>query len=145
VPILATLTLTAAVALPATASAAGADPSQNTATPAATSTAASLTQAFAAGRHVDDTAIGGIRDGSLHTGTAGGRTWAIAAFSTADTAKAQEAVGLQDADTGVFVQTGSSWHLVSTGLYGCAVGLPAALKTAWGISAPSACTGSAPA
>ncbi|ACU76287.1 PKD domain containing protein [Catenulispora acidiphila DSM 44928] len=146
VPILATLTLTAATVLPATASAAGADPSQSTATaPAATSTAASLTQAFAAGRHVDDTAIGGIRDGSLHTGAADGRTWAIAAFATAETAKPQEAVGLQDADTGVFVQTGSSWHLVSTGLYGCAVGLPAALKTAWGISASSVCTGSAPA
>ena len=145
-PILATLTLTAATVLPATASAAGADPSQSTATaPAATSTAASLTQAFAAGRHVDDTAIGGIRDGSLHTGVADGRTWAIAAFATAGTAKPQEAVGLQDADTGVFVQTGSSWHLVSTGLYGCAVGLPAALKTAWGISASSVCRGSAPA
>lgn len=147
VPILATLTLTAATVLPATAAGPpGADPSQSTATPpAATSTAASLTQAFAAGRHVDDTAIGGIRDGSLHTGAADGRTWAIAAFATAETATPQEAVGLQDADTGVFVQTGSSWHLVSTGLYGCAVGLPAALKTAWGISASSVCTGSAPA
>ena len=140
----ATLALATATVLPAAAAEPTSSQSAVTAS-AATSTAAQLTRAFAAGRHVGGDAIGGIRAGTLHTGTADGRTWAIAAFDAADTAKPEQAVSLQDANTGVFVQTGSSWRLVSTGLYGCAVGLPAALKTAWNIAAPSVCGGSAPA
>ena len=127
-----------------------ADTSQSSATPSAAtsasaSTADALTRIFAAARHVGGDAIGGIRAGTLHTGTADGQTWAVAAFDAADSAKPEQVVGLQDANTGVFVRTGSSWRLVSAGLYGCAVGLPAALKTAWNISAPGVCSGSASA
>ena len=154
VSILTTLALTTAMVpaatadssqSPATRSAPSAPSAPSAATSAATSTAATLTRAFAAGRHVGGDAIGGIRAGTLHTGTADGQTWAVAAFDAADTATPEQAVTLQDANTGVFVQTGSSWRLVSTGLYGCASGLPAALKTAWNISAPSVCSASAPA
>lgn len=136
-----TLALGAATALPATAAA-----SQGTAaSTGAASTTTALTQAFAAGRHVGAATIGAVRAGTLHTGTADGQTWAIASFAPADAAKPQQALSLQDADTGVFTETNGGWHLVSTGLYGCADGLPAALKTAWHIAAPSVCTGSAPA
>ena len=139
-PIIIAFALGTATVLPATAATA-----QSAGPSSAASTTVALTQAFAAGRHVGAAAIGGIRTGTLHTGTADGHTWAIAAFAPADTAKPQQAISLQDADTGVFTEAGESWHLVSTGLYGCAVGLPATLKAAWHIAASSACTGSAPA
>jgi len=147
--IITTLTLATATVLPAsaaTADPAGSPGSQASATSSAAGSIADvLTRSFAAGRHVGGDAIGGVRAGTLHTGTADGKTWAIAAFDAADSARPEQAIALQDANTGVFVQSGSSWKLVSAGLYGCAGGLPAALKTAWGISAPSVCSGSAPA
>ena len=96
-------------------------------------TAAALTRAFEAGRHVPGSAIGGIRPGTLHAGTAGGTEWAIASFTPSASAGKQVAAGFQDGGgTGVFSVGGGGWRLVKTGPYGCGEGLPATLKKAWG-------------
>ena len=72
-----------------------------------------------AGRHVPGSAVGGIRAGALRTGTADGEQWAIASLIPARSAAPQLAAAFQDgAATGVFTETGASWHLVSTGFYG---------------------------
>ncbi len=148
--VLAGLTLLVASAVPALAATqAGAHPasaaSAGTGLKAGTVPEA-LAQAFEAGRHahVPGSAVGGIRAGTLHTGTADGKQWAIVTFTPAKSASPEVATSFQDGGaTGVFTRTGGSWHLVSTGLYGCGIGLPATLKTAWGIGSPSVCTTSA--
>ena len=104
---------------------------------------AALTQAFEAARHISGSAVAGIRAGTLHTGTADGTEWAIASFTPAASAGKQLAAGFQDgAATGVFNMRNGGWHLVDTGLYGCGVGLPAALQKAWGLADTADCTGS---
>ena len=104
-------------------------------------TAAALTRAFEAGRHVPGSAIGGIRPGTLHAGTAGGTEWAIASFTPSASAGQQVAAGFQDGGgTGVFSVGSGGWRLVNTGAYGCGEGLPATLKKAWGLADPAGCT-----
>ena len=145
-PILGALALLFAVAGPASAA------TQSAAQPAASAGTgikagtiqAVLSQAFEAGQHVPAAEVGGVRAGTLHTGTSNGEQWAIAGFTPAKSATAKEAADFQDgAATGVFDKTGGTWHLVRTGLYGCADGLPAALKTAWGLGSSAVCTTSA--
>ncbi len=150
-PVLAVLALLVALAGPASAAArppapaAPATTAGSTAATTAGSTAAGLSQAFAAARHLPAAEVGGVRAGTLHTGTTGGAQWAVASFTPARSATAQQAAGFQDGTaSGVFEQAGGSWHLVRTGLYGCADGLPAALRTAWGLGRPAACTTSSP-
>src|SRR5579875_443341 len=138
-PALAALTVSAALtavtaltAAPALAAGTGADPAEATA----------LAQAFEAGRHVPGSVIGGIRPGTLHTGTAGGAEWAIASFTPSPSAGEQVAAGFKDgAATGVFKDQNGRWRLVTTGPYGCGEGLPATLKRAWGLADPAACAG----
>jgi PKD repeat protein len=104
-------------------------------------TAAALTQAFEAGRPIPGSAMGGIRPGTLHTGTAGGTEWAIASFTPSASASKQAAAGFQDGGgTGVFSIQNGGWRLVKTGTYGCGEGLPATLKKAWGLADPAGCT-----
>ena len=89
-------------------------------------------------------AVGGVRAGSLHTGTANGRQWAIATFEPAASAAPKVASTFQDgAATGVFSKGNGVWRLVRTGIYGCGDGLPATLRQAWHIADPSACSASA--
>jgi hypothetical protein len=135
-PVLGALAVIAALsAAPVTAAA-------STGTGPATET--SLGQAFEAGRHIPGSDIAGIRPGTLHTGTAAGAEWAIASFTPSVSAGKQAAAGFQDgAATGVFEYRGGTWRLVTTGPYGCGDGLPATLKTAWGLADPAACTGTA--
>jgi PKD domain-containing protein/CHAP domain-containing protein len=146
IPALAGLALIAMSAAPASAGtqSAGHSPSPAGTRIAAGTTQGALAQAFTAARHVAGSAVGSIRPGSLHTGTADGRQWAIASFLPKKSDSAEMAISFQDgAATGVFEKTHGSWRLVSTGLYGCAVGLPASLKKAWHIGSPSLCTRSA--
>ena len=104
--------------------------------------AAALARAFEADRPVPGSVISGIRPGTLHAGTADGTEWAIASFTPAGSAGEQVAAGFQDgAATGVFNDRGGTWRLVTTGPYGCGVGLPATLKEAWGLAAPAGCAG----
>lgn len=133
-PVLAALAvITALTAAPVTAAA-------NTGRSSAQATA--LTQAFEAGRHIPGSVIGGIRPGTLHTGTADGTEWAIASFTPSASASKQVAAGFQDgAATGVFNKQNGQWRLVKTGPYGCGEGLPATLKKAWGLAGPAGCTG----
>jgi PKD domain/CHAP domain len=115
--------------------------SASTGTSTDTGTAAELTQAFEAGQHLLGSAIGGIRPGTLHTGTAEGTEWAIAAFTPSASASKQVAAGFQDGGgTGVFRIQNDSWRLIGTTLYGCGEGLPATLKQAWGLADPAGCT-----
>lgn len=103
-------------------------------------TATALTQAFEADRHLPASSIGGIRPGTLHTGTAGGTEWAIAAFTPSATASKQVAAGFQDGGgTGVFSVHNGRWRLLGTSLYGCGDGLPGTLKHAW-LKPPAGCT-----
>jgi len=103
--------------------------------------ATALTQAFQAARDIPGSAIGGIRPGTLHTGAADGTEWAIASFTPAAPTGTQVAAGFQDgAGTGIFKLRSGRWRLVKTGPYGCGDGLPAALKTAWGLAEPAGCT-----
>jgi hypothetical protein len=148
-PVLLALTLLWPTAGPALAAAQGvtSEPATQPTASAGTGTATGtlsveLAQAFEAGRHVPGSAVGGIRTGTLHTGTAGGAQWAIASLvPAASAAKTPAAAAFQDgAATGVFTESGGSWHLVGTGLYGCGDGLPAALKTAWNLGSQAACT-----
>ena len=144
---LALVLMAAAPASAATQSATGSTPSPtaSAATAAEANTVqAALTRAFEGGRHVPGSAVGGVRAGTLHTGTADGKQWAIASFVPAKSASQEVAASFQDGGSaGVFTQSDGSWRLVSTGLYGCATGLPAALKPAFGITSPSLCTASA--
>lgn len=144
-PVLAALALALAPAMPASAASASAGiPAADGAYPSG-SVQASLAQAFASGSHIAGSALGAIRAGTLHTGTADGTQWAVATFDPAKSASQQDAAKFQDgASSGVFSKTGtgSSWRLVSTGMYGCASGLPASLKSAWHITAPATCDAS---
>ena len=133
------VTLAVITALTTAPMAAVASTSTSTGTSPATATA--LTQAFEAGRHLSGPAIGGIRPGSLHTGTAGGTEWAIATFIPSASASKQVAAGFQDGGgTGVFSLQNGMWRFLGAGLYGCGEGLPGALKQAWGLAAPAGCT-----
>jgi hypothetical protein len=128
--------ITALTAAPVTAVA-----STGTGTGTSPATAAALTQAFAAGRPIPVSALGGIRPGTLHTGTAGGTEWAIASFTPSASASKQVAAGFQDGGgTGVFSLRSGGWRLVNAGAYGCGEGLPATLKKAWGLADPAGCT-----
>jgi hypothetical protein len=123
------------------APAAAAAPAASTGTGTAPATA--LAQAFEAGRHIPGSVIGGIRPGTLHTGTADGTEWAIASFTPSDPAS-EQAAGFQDgAATGVFTNRGGTWRLVTTGPYGCGDGLPATLKKAWGLADSAVCSATA--
>jgi PKD repeat protein len=44
------------------------------------------------------------------------------------------------AASGVFAEADGSWRLVQTGPYGCGYGLPGALRAAWRLARPAACT-----
>ena len=103
--------------------------------------AAALERAFEAARHVPAADMGGVSAATLHVGSAGGRTWAIASFTPARAAARKVGTSFQDgAGTGVFTSTGGAWRLVRTGLYGCGGGLPASLRSAWHLADPAACT-----
>jgi hypothetical protein len=132
-------------AVPASAAQAAAQPAaRHAATAQPSSVASALARAFEAGRHVPGSAVGGIRPGTLHVGTANGQQWAIASFTPAASAAPKLSASFQDgAATGVFTEASGVWHLVRTGLYGCGDGLPGALKTAWQLTTPAACTASA--
>ncbi|HEY3953576.1 MAG TPA: PKD domain-containing protein [Streptosporangiaceae bacterium] len=105
---------------------------------------AALEHAFEAARHVPAADVGGIRAGTLHVGSAGGREWATASFAPAKAVAPRVAVGFQDgAGTGVFAESRGVWHLVQTGLYNCGKGLPGTLAAAWHLARTQACTASA--
>lgn len=110
---------------------------------------AALIQSFESGDHVPGSAVGGIRAGSLHVGSADGTEWAIATFVPAKSAGQAAAARFQDGGaTGVFSGHDGSWRLVRTGPYGCATELPAALRQSWGVTDPAGCSsgsGQAPA
>jgi hypothetical protein len=128
--------LSAAVAAPGAVASAASSP--------ATSVTASLKGAYEAALHVPGADVGGIRSGTLHSGSAAGHEWAIASFTPARSAAKRVAVNFQDgAATGVFTKTRGTWRLVQTGLYGCGDGLPASLKSAWHLADPAACSTSA--
>jgi PKD domain/CHAP domain len=112
---------------------------------AATATiAGDLEQAYAAAAHVPEAAIGGVRAGSLHVASASGTTWAIASFVPSAHAAALVRDGFQDgAATGTFAAAAGRWRLVRTGLYGCGLGLPAAVRQAWHLADPANCDASA--
>ncbi|MGH3171287.1 MAG: PKD domain-containing protein, partial [Trebonia sp.] len=104
----------------------------------AQSAASSLARAYEAGHRLPASAVGGVRAGTLHTGTSGGHEWAIASFAPAKSVTSAQSVAFQDgAASGVFEKTGGAWHLVRSGSTVCGEGLPAALKTAWHITAPA--------
>jgi hypothetical protein len=112
----------------------------------ATSAEAVLAGAFEAARHIPAVDVGGIRAGTLHVGSAGGRQWAIASFMPTRSAAQKVAPEFQDgAATGVFTQAHGTWRLVQSGLYSCGDDLPAALKKAWHLGETAACTESAAA
>ena len=118
----------------------------NAASSPATSAAATLTGTFEAARHIPAADVDGIRAGTLHLGSAGGREWAIASFTPTRSAAQKVGADFQDgAATGVFTRTHGTWRMVQTGLYGCGNGLPAALKHAWHLGSATACTESATA
>src|ERR1700760_4089646 len=115
--------------------------------------------ATAAARHLPSSAIGGVRAGSLHAGTAAGADWALASFEPSAAAGKLAAgfaggappgglrqtggggdPGRAGAATGVFRQAGGVGPLVRTGPYGCGAGLPVRLKQAWGLAGPSTCS-----
>jgi PKD domain-containing protein/CHAP domain-containing protein len=111
-----------------------------------TSAAAGLAGAFEAARHIPAADLAGVRAGTLHTGSSDGREWAIASFTPARAAVQKVAADFQDgAATGVFTKKNGTWRLVQSGLYGCAAGLPSALKKAWHLGDPAVCAASASA
>ena len=116
-------------------------------TPAAATAAVGrdLEQAYAAAAHVPEAAIGGVRAGSLHVASVSGTSWAIASFVPSVHAAAPVRDGFQDgAATGTFTAaSGGRWRLVRTGLYGCGLGLPAAVRQAWHLADPASCGASA--
>ncbi|HWG15248.1 MAG TPA: PKD domain-containing protein [Streptosporangiaceae bacterium] len=144
-PVLAVLALLAAVVTSPAMTAAAAQASPATSRSAATSVsplAVPLEQAFAAARHLPAAAIGGVRSGTLHQGSAAGIDWALASFVPA-TSAGKLAAGFADgAATGVFRRSGGVWHLVRTGPYGCGAGLPASLKQTWRLADPATCSAS---
>jgi PKD repeat protein len=101
-----------------------------------------LENAYAAAARVPGSAIGGVRAGSLHLGSASGTGWAIASFTPSAHAAAPVQDRFQDgAATGVFVRAGDgAWRLARTGPYGCGRGLPAAVRQAWHLADPASCT-----
>ena len=104
---------------------------------------AALTGAFEGARHVPAADVAGIRGGTLHVGSAGGREWAIATFAPTKSAAQKAGTDFQDgAATGVFTKSGGAWRLVQAGLYGCGDGLPAVLKKAWHLGDPATCSAS---
>lgn len=132
--------VTAGPAEAATTSAATTSAIAAVTTTPATSVSVSLSRAFEVARDVPAGDVSGIRPGTLHVGSAGGQTWAIATFTPAKGAGRRAATGFQDgAATGVFTRAGGAWRLVQTGLYGCADGLPAVLKVEWHLSDPTVC------
>lgn len=151
VPVVAGLTAFSTVAALAAAPASAASAGTGAAVPpkaapaSVTAVGSALEQAFETATHQAGGVIGGVRAGSLHTGTAAGRTWAIASFTAAKSASEESAASLQDGDSsGVFTESHGVWKLVDAGLYGCADGLPVALKSAWHLDAPaSVCSDSA--
>jgi hypothetical protein len=118
---------------------------------AATADRAALEQAYASARHLPKSAIGGIRPGSVHLATvpATGAKWAVASFTPAPAATANERIGFQDgAGTGVFTQApGQAWHLVQLAAepYACSPALSAAIRTVWRLRQPAAGCGAQPA
>jgi hypothetical protein len=128
-------TFAACVIAPASAASAAASPARPV--------SAALEHAFEAARHVPAADVGGIRAGTLHTGSANGREWATASFNPARKAAAKVASGFQDgAATGVFTESRGVWRLVQTGLYNCGKGLPDSLAAAWHLARSHACTAS---
>jgi hypothetical protein len=109
------------------------------------SIATALTQAFESAQHIPGSAVGGIRAGSEHVGTASGAEWALATFTPSARAGQQLAARFQDgAATGVFTErAGGTWRLVRTGPYGCGAGLPATLAGDWGLARPASCSATA--
>ena len=118
--------------------------------PASAPVGGALIRAFEAARHIPGSAVGGIRAGSLHVGSAAGTRWALASFvpapDPASTGPASTVAGLrlaagfQDgAATGVFAWQAGRWQLVRTGRYGCAPGVPAVLHRDWGLARPADC------
>jgi hypothetical protein len=143
-PVLVVLALLAAAVTGPVTSAAAAQASQG-ATTSASPLAGSLEQAFATAQHLPASAIGGVRAGTLHQGSASGTDWALASFVPSASA-GELAAGFADgAATGVFRRSGGVWHLVRTGPYGCGAGLPASLKQAWRLADPATCSASAAA
>ena len=138
---LAVLATAAGCALgPVTAAAASARTSAEPAGPVA----GALIQAFEAARHMPGSAVAGIRAGSLHVASAAGTRWALASFLPSARAGQRLTAGFQDgAATGVFAWRDGAWHLVRTGPYGCAAGLPAGLHRDWGLASPASCAVSA--
>ena len=114
-------------------------------------TAAALEAVYAAARHLPPASVGGIRAGSLHTGSAGGANWAIASFVPAVSDPANVKAAFQDGASGaVFRQDpgqapGKAWHLAQAGPYGCGRGLPASLQQSFGLADPAPCRAQAPA
>jgi len=140
-PVLALLTLVSALAASPVAASASTGPTSAAAASGTTPGQAALVKAFAAARKLPGSAIGGIRKDSLHAGRADGTEWAIATFTPSASAGQQVAAGFQDgAATGVFRRTAAGWQLAGSGPYGCGPGLPASLKSAWGLADPASCS-----
>jgi hypothetical protein len=114
------------------AGAPGANPSGNT---------AALGAVYAAARHLPASSVGGIRAGSLRTGSADNVGWAIADFLPAASDTANVKAAFQDgASAAVFSQRpGQAWRLVQAGPYGCGRGLPASLVQSFGLADPALC------
>jgi len=126
---------------PVTAAAASTRPATGLAmTGPAGSVSGALIRAFEAARHIPGSAVGGIRAGSLHVGSAGGTRWALASFIPTARTGQRLAAGFQDgAATGVFAWRAGRWQLVRTGRYGCVPGVPAVLHRDWGLASPASC------
>jgi hypothetical protein len=138
--------LSAFLAGPVTAAAAATTAAADSAQAAPSgSIATALTQAFESAQHIPGSAVGGIRAGSEHVGTASGAEWALATFTPSARAGQQLAARFQDgAATGVFTERADgTWRLVRTGPYGCGAGLPAALARDWGLARPASCSATA--
>jgi hypothetical protein len=133
--------MSAGTALAASTASASQAASAQPAESAPGSAQAALIQSFESGDHVPGSAVGGIRTGSLHVGSADGTEWAIATFVPAKSAGQAAAARFQDGGaTGVFSEHDGSWRLVRTGPYGCATELPAALRQSWGVTDPAGCS-----
>jgi PKD repeat protein len=160
VAVVALAAVSAWAAGPVTAAAASTRPTAATSTGPAGSVGGALIRAFEAARHIPGSAVGGIRAGSLHVGSAGGTRWALASFIPATDPASPEpaspepaspepastvaglrlAAGFQDgAATGVFAWRAGRWQLMRTGRYGCAPGVPAVLHRDWGLASPADC------
>jgi hypothetical protein len=128
-------------ALPAAPAAQAAATGIQALSPGATD-ATSLEQAYAAGRHIPLSAVGGVRPGSTHLAedTTTGTEWAVAGFVPSGSASTQLTVDFQDgAAKGLFVRTaGADWRLLSSPTRtACAGSISAAVKDALGLTAAS--------